>query len=84
MDAINRRYVWIFFTVLIVLMAAAYIINTMLPENPKPYLLKTNTGETNSGEYYTVRDDQGMTIFQTGLAVHIDDRYISENDVEYV
>jgi stage II sporulation protein P len=84
MDAINRRYVWIFFTVLIVLMAAAYIINTMLPENPKPYLLKTNTGETNSGEYYTVRDDKGTTIFQTGLAVHIDDRYISENNVEYV
>jgi stage II sporulation protein P len=25
-----------------------------------------------------------MTIFQTGLAVHIDDRYISENNVEYV
>ncbi len=84
MDAINRRYVWIFFIVLIVLMAAAYIINTMLPENPKPYLLKTNSGETSNGEYYTVRDAKGMTIFQTGLAVHIDDRYISENDVEYV
>lgn len=84
MDAINRRYVWIFFTVLIVLMAAAYIINAMLPQNPKPYLLKTNTGETNNGEYYTVRDEKGTTIFQTGLAVHIDDRYISENNVEYV
>lgn len=83
MDTINKRYIWIFFTVLLVVMAAAYIINTMLPENPKPYL-KTNTGETDSGQYYTVRDEQGMTIFQTGLAVHIDDRYISENDVEYV
>jgi stage II sporulation protein P len=57
--------------------------HTLLPENPKPYL-KTSTGETTSGNFYTVRDEKGMTIFQTGLAVHIDDRYISENDVEYV
>lgn len=84
MDTINRRYIWIFFAVLIVVMVAAFIINTMLPKNPKPYLLKTNTGETSSGEYYTVRDEKGVTIFQTGLAVHIDDRYISENNVEYV
>ncbi|HRW13380.1 MAG TPA: stage II sporulation protein P [Syntrophomonas sp.] len=83
MDTINKRYIWIFFIILLVVMAAAYIINTLLPENPKPYL-KTSTGETTSGNFYTVRDEKGMTIFQTGLAVHIDDRYISENDVEYV
>lgn len=84
MDTISRRYIWIFFSVLIVFMFAAFILNTMLPKSSKPYLLKTNTSETSSGEYYTVRDDKGLTLFQTGLAVHIDDHYISENNVEYI
>jgi stage II sporulation protein P len=84
METINRRYIWIFFLVLIVVMAAAFILNTMIPKSTKPYLLKTNTGETSSGEYYTIRDEKGMTLFQTGLAVQIDDRYISENNVEYI
>lgn len=84
MDKINRKYIWGFFTVMIVVMVSAYIINTMLPGNPKPYSLKTNTGETSNGEYYTVRDTKGMIIFQTGLDVSVDDRFISENNIEYV
>lgn len=84
MDTINRRYIWIFFIVLIAIMVAAFLINTMLPKNPKPYLLKTHSAEAPSGQYYTVRDEKGQTVFQTGLALHIDDQYISENNQEYV
>ncbi len=84
MDSINKRYIWIFFIILIVIMVGAYILNTVRPPTLKPYRLQTNSAETSSGEFYTIRDTAGLTIFQTGLAIHVDDRYISENNVEYI
>lgn len=85
MESINKRYIWLFFIILIVFMVGAYILNSMRPPTLKPYRLQTNSDETTgSGEFYTVRDSTGQTIFQTGLAIHIDDRYITENNVEYI
>ncbi len=85
MDNINKRYIWIFFGVLLVIMVGAYVLNTIRPPSLKPYRLQTSsTEETGTGTFYTVRDSAGLTIFQTGLAVHVDDRYINENDVEYI
>ncbi len=85
MDTINRRYIWTFFIILLVIMVGAYTLNTMRPPSLKPYRLQTSSiEETSNGKYYTVRDAAGLTIFQTGLAVHVDDRYINENNVEYI
>ncbi len=84
MESINKRYIWLFFIILMVVMVGAYIINSMRPPTLKPYRIQTNSEETPSGEFYTIRDSSGQTIFQTGLAIHIDDRYISENNVEYI
>lgn len=84
MESISRRYIWMFFIILIIVMVAAYVINSMQPAPLKPYRLQTNTSETTSGEFYTIRDEKGQTIFQTGLAIRVDDRYIDENNVEYI
>lgn len=84
MESISKRYIWLFFTILIVVMVGAYILNTMRPPTLKPYRLQTNSAETTGGEFYTIRDSAGQTIFQTGLSIHVDDRYISENNVEYI
>lgn len=85
MDTISKRYIWIFFGILLIIMVAAYTLNTMRPQSLKPYRLQTSTTEeTSTGKFYTVRDAAGLTIFQTGLAVHVDDRYINENNVEYI
>lgn len=84
MESISKRYIWMFFIILITVMIGAYILNSLLAPPLKPYRLKTNTSETAGGEFYTIRDAEGQTIFQTGLAIHVDDRYITENDVEYI
>lgn len=84
MESINKRYIWIFFIILMVVMVGAYVLNSMRPPTLKPYRLQTDSGETTGGEFYTIRDSAGQTIFQTGLSIHIDDRYISENNVEYI
>lgn len=84
MESISKRYIWIFFMILITVMIAAYVINAMQPPTRKPYRLQTNTSETTGGEFYTIRDEKGQTIFQTGLAIRLDDRYIDENNVEYI
>ncbi len=85
MQTISKRYIWIFFSVLIVVMAGAYLLNTFyLKPSPKPVIPQASSDETSAGKYYTVRDQSGLTIFQTGLTVHVDDRYINDKDVEYI
>ena len=69
MESINKRYIWLFFIILMVVMVGAYIINSMRPPTLKPYRLQTNSEEIASGEFYTIRDSSGQTIFQTGLAI---------------
>ncbi|MEA1962349.1 MAG: stage II sporulation protein P [Bacillota bacterium] len=85
MQTISKRYIWIFFGVLIAIMAGAYLYNAYRPApNPKPSVPTTTADEAASGTYYTIRDQNGLTLFQTGLTVHVDDRYINENDIEYI
>jgi stage II sporulation protein P len=84
METINRRYIWLFFSILITIMVGAYILNTMkAPYLPKPYALRSDESEqTNS--YYVVKDTLGVTILETGLPVQVDDQYIDEHNVQYI
>jgi stage II sporulation protein P len=84
METINRRYIWLFFSILITIMVGAYILNTMnAPYLPKPYALRSDESEqTNS--YYVVKDTLGGTILETGLPVQVDDQYIDEHNVRYI
>jgi len=82
LDTISKRYIWIFFSVLIVIMIAAYLINTLSPPEEKP-LVQQNDENSSTG-YITVTDSQGNIILETGLPVYVDDEYIDENDIRYI
>jgi stage II sporulation protein P len=65
-------------------MVGAYILNTIkTPSLPKPYAARSDEGER-INSYFVVKDTQGVTIFETGLPVQVDDRYIDEHNVQYV
>jgi stage II sporulation protein P len=81
MDTISKRYVWLFFIFLIVLMLAAYIFNIVYARPEPKYFI----GEPeNSIAYVTVKDSEGNIIFETGEEVSVDDEYISEENKHYI
>ncbi len=84
METINRRYIWLFFGILLTILVGAYILNTLnAPALPKLGLHNSDYGERNSS-YYEVKNIQGDTILQTGLPVQVDDQYIDEHNVLYI
>lgn len=81
METVSRRYIWIFFGLLLVVMIGAYILNTI----NSPILKKPVPGpEEQVSSYYIVKDTFGVTILETGIPVHIDDQYITEKNVQYI
>lgn len=78
MNSINRKYLLIFFSILIIVMVTAYVLNTVIP---RPYT-KPKTPVTTSA-YITVRDTEGKLILETGIPVVPDDEYINENNYRY-
>jgi stage II sporulation protein P len=80
-SSINRRYLWIFFGLLLGVMAISYIVNTMTtPQPAKPGGFDNQSGTA----YVTVRDTDGNLILQTGLPVTVNDEYISAEDIHYI
>lgn len=77
----TRRYIWIFFGLLIGVMVLSYLANTIYaPRSAKPGVYDDQSGTA----YVTVRDTQGKVILQTGLPVTVDDEYISAEDIHYI
>jgi hypothetical protein len=65
-------------------MIGVYLLNIMQAPTRKPGTLPGNVSEQQQGTFYTVKDVSGVTILTTGLPVQVDDRYIAENNVEYI
>lgn len=85
MDKISKKYVWMFFGILMIVLVASYLLNTMRSPDQKPYGSQGSSAhEAGPGQFFTIRDKDGITLFQTGLSVHVNDRYINENNVEYI
>ena len=83
METINRRYLWLFFGILIIVMMGAYVLNIYkTPTLNKPIPLRSDSAEISS--YYEVKDTHGVTILQTGLPISVDDQYIDEHNVQYI
>ena len=81
METLSRRYIWIFFGVLLAVMIGAYLLNTF----NAPILKKPILGpDEQVSSYSVVKDTFGVTILETGLPVHVDDQYINENNVQYI
>jgi stage II sporulation protein P len=84
METINRRYIWLFFSILLAIMVGAYIFNTInTPSLPKPYAPQADDSEQ-INSYFVVKDTLGATILETGFPVHVDDQYINEHNVQYI
>ena len=81
METLSRRYIWVFFGILLAVMIGAYLLNTF----NAPILKKPLPGpDEQVSSYSVVKDTFGVTILETGLPVHIDDQYIDENNVQYI
>lgn len=81
MDKIKKRPIILFFSILIAVMAGAYIINII--SAPKTVPLKP-VPESSSTTYVTVRDSEGKVILETGIPVYESDEYISDTNIHYV
>ncbi|MDD2509751.1 MAG: stage II sporulation protein P [Syntrophomonas sp.] len=82
MDTITKRYIWLFFAVLMALMVGAYVINTTYSPQRKPQ--PSNDLNSHRASYVTIRDTEGKVILETGIPVYEQDEYISENNLHYV
>jgi len=81
METLSRRYILIFFGVLIAVMIGAYLLNTL----NAPILKKPIPGpDEQVSTYSVIKDTFGGTILETGLPVYVDDQYIDENNVRYI
>lgn len=77
----TRRYIWLFFGLLLAVMIIAYLANTVFSPRPaKPGLYDDQAGTA----YVTVRDTEGNLVLQTGLPVTVNDEYISAEDIHYI
>lgn len=69
---------WLFFAILIVVLVGAYMMQAITAPEVKP------RGSNNSAPpYYTVWDEQGQVILETGIPIEVDDEYISEHNIHY-
>jgi len=80
MNKFSKRSIVFFFSILISIMAGAYIINSLT--TPQPVPLKPAPGSASS--YVSVRDSDGNLILETGIPVHENDEYISDTNIHYV
>ncbi|QGT99243.1 Stage II sporulation protein P [Candidatus Syntrophocurvum alkaliphilum] len=81
MDSITRKYLWIFFGILISVMFVAYVISimntTLTPDRSPGHIVEEEI------DYYIIKDKDGNVIFETGHELHVDDEYIDEDDIHY-
>ncbi|KUG03962.1 stage ii sporulation protein p [hydrocarbon metagenome] len=81
MDTLNKKYIWTFFLVLLLVMVAAYLFNVYLTKPvPKYYSSDADAAI----KCITVKDTEGNIIFQTGEPVHVEDEYINEKNQHYI
>jgi stage II sporulation protein P len=78
METTLKRYIWLFFAVLIIVMVGAYLMQIIKAPQTKPLGDNYTTSS-----YYTVWDEQGQIILETGIPIQINDEYISDQNMHY-
>lgn len=77
----HRRYLWIYFSLLLAVMALSYLAYSIFtPQSSKPIGLDDRAGT----DFVSVHDTNGNLILQTGLQVAVNDEYISAEDIHYI
>ncbi len=78
METTAKRYLWVFFAILLIILAGAYLMNLINAPQSKPL------GDNQSTpSYYTVRDEAGNVILETGVPIQVDDIWISDQNQHY-
>ncbi|MGE5398283.1 MAG: stage II sporulation protein P [Chitinophagales bacterium] len=79
------RKVWIYFALLAVIVAIAYYLNLLRGTTPQPKILpyRSSQLEAPSGSYYTMYDEYGTPILQTGFAINSGDEFIDHDNRHY-
>jgi stage II sporulation protein P len=81
----SRNYVWLFFSILIAVMIAAYLLNVVFNNLPaKPRSIQQANDNSDASSYVSIRSPQGAVLLQTGVPVYIDDEFISEDNTRYL
>lgn len=78
METTVKRYIWLFFAVLIAVMVGAYLMQIITAPQAKP--LGDNDA---ASSYYTVWDEQGRVVLETGIPIQVNDEYISAQNIHY-
>lgn len=81
MDALKHKPVIIFFSVLLAVIAAAYLLHTFNPPQRLPQRIDEIDNDSASG--FIIRDQQGKMLMQTGLPVYVNDEFIDEDNLHY-
>ncbi len=81
MNTLNKRYIWTFFLVLLLIMVVAYLFNTYATKSAPKYYSSDSDAAI---KCITVKDTEGNIIFQTGEPVHVEDEYINEKNQHYI
>lgn len=78
METTAKRYLWIFFGILLAVLVGAYLMNLVNAPQAKP--LGDSQGNPS---YYTVRDEVGNVVLETGIPVQVNDIWISDQNQHY-
>jgi len=83
MVTFDKKKQWIFLSILILIIVAVFIYSYIL--NPQSSFRKP-LGDNQEVDlsYYTVTDEKGNIILETGLPIYVNDEYYDENDTHYV
>ncbi|NLU49423.1 MAG: stage II sporulation protein P [Syntrophomonadaceae bacterium] len=79
---LRNRSIWLFFGILaLIIISSLFMIRLTSP--PPPLKPRLNVTEGSSGKYYTIRDQKGRIILQTGFPVNVGDIFINEQDLAF-
>ncbi|MGE5454929.1 MAG: stage II sporulation protein P [Methylocystaceae bacterium] len=81
----DHKYLTVFFSILGLLVIISYLLVKAVDiPKAKPLPYDSNLSETTNGKYFSLYDQQGHLILQTGLPVQIGDEYYNEDNRHYL
>jgi len=81
----DRKYLTIFFSILGLLVIISYLLVKAIDvPQTKPLPYDNNLSEATDGSYFSLYDQQGRLVLQTGLPVQTGDEYYDDNNRHYL